>query len=200
VRAGSRTVHHALVASEDRDLREIVIGVVRSLGLKATEARGSREATLMLTSRPDVFLFGTDLIRAGSLQLIDAANATRPVPLRVAIGSGVAGEDAFELARRGISRLLPRPPTARQIAEAIRGPRMDDPTALLADLVGVVGLAEAQSALREAMTTQALALCGGNRGAAARLLGVSRQALHQSLRRHTESESAFGWERLLRPS
>jgi DNA-binding NtrC family response regulator len=189
MRVSSRAVRRALVASEDPELRAFVAGVVRSLGLAATEARGLREAVMLLSSRPDVLLFGTELVSAGSFELVDAANQARPVPIRIAIGPMGIPEDAFELARRGIARLLPRPPAPREIAAAIRETRTYDTTALFADLVGGIKLAGLMAEVREAMTTQALALTGGNRGAAARLLGISRQAIHQALRRENVDAS-----------
>jgi hypothetical protein len=153
----------------------------------------------MLSARPDVLLFGTELVAAGSFELVDAANQARPVPIRIAIGPMAIPEDAFELARRGIARLLPRPPAAREIAAAIRETRTYDTTALFADLVGGIKLAGLMAEVREAMTTQALALSKGNRGAAARLLGISRQAVHQGLRRqHVEAipaDPTADWDR-----
>jgi DNA-binding NtrC family response regulator len=189
MQVSSRSVRRVLVASADGELRAFVSAIVRSLGLAATEARGLREAVMMLSSRPDVLLFGTELVSAGSFELVDAANEARPVPVRIAIGPMVIPEDAFELARRGVASLLPKPPGARAVASAIREARTYDTTALFADLVGGIGLAGLMAEVREAMTTQALALTKGNRGAAARLLGISRQAVHQALRRRSVDPS-----------
>jgi len=49
-------------------------------------------------------------------------------------------------------------------------------------------LHEAEEALSEALITEALRRAGGNQGVAAGLLGISRQALNQRLRRHTHPD------------
>lgn len=54
--------------------------------------------------------------------------------------------------------------------------------------MGVHTLQEMQLSLQDTMIQQALALTLGNRGRAALLLGISRQALHQRLRRTHHSD------------
>jgi DNA-binding NtrC family response regulator len=49
-------------------------------------------------------------------------------------------------------------------------------------------LKEAEEALREALITEALRRADGNQGIAAGLLGISRQALNQRLRRRQQPE------------
>jgi DNA-binding NtrC family response regulator len=60
---------------------------------------------------------------------------------------------------------------------------MDELENLLRSSVGRVGVRELMAAARRVMVAEALARTGGNRRAAARLLGVSRQTLQHMVRR-----------------
>ena len=186
-----RTVRRALVAARDSRLRADASSLLRARRLHVTEARSLHEAVSLLTGCPDVLLFEVHLAGPRWSDLIDAANETMPTPIRIAMGADVSPAEAFELAQRGVSSFLSAPIVAADLQRALD--QAGEPEAyryFLPDVVGVQSAHAVQTAIREIMTRQALALSRGNRGRAARLLGVSRQAVHQMIRRPASPDEA----------
>jgi DNA-binding NtrC family response regulator len=74
---------------------------------------------------------------------------------------------------------------------AVAEPPAEPPAALMASFPErLPTLKEAEETLREALITEALRRADGNQGVAAGLLGISRQALNQRLRRQQSERSA----------
>ena len=72
---------------------------------------------------------------------------------------------------------------------AVAEPPAEPPAALMESFPErLPTLKEAEEALSEALITEALRRADGNQGVAAGLLGISRQALNQRLRRRQQSE------------
>jgi CheY-like chemotaxis protein len=152
-------------------------------GASVTDARSARETISLLTISPDLLLFDVHLPGSDLLEVVDAANTNWPIPIRMAMGIDIPPEDAFELARRGVSRLFALPIRRGDFWEAVDEAGRSLPLHVLADAVGVYPVHDVQIRVRDFMTAQALAMSHGNRGMAARFLGLSRQAVHQGLRR-----------------
>jgi CheY-like chemotaxis protein len=178
-----RRADRVLLATSDERLRAAILKVVRVRGASVTHARSPRETISLLTISPDLLLFDVHLPGADLLEIVDAANTNWPIPIRMAMGIDIPPEDAFELARRGVSRLFALPIRRGDFWEAVDEAGRRLALHVLADAVGVYPVHEVQTRVREFMTAQALAMSHGNRGMAARLLGLSRQAVHQGLRR-----------------
>jgi DNA-binding NtrC family response regulator len=174
-----------LVAEPDPELRARLVGAVRSAGGVATEARTEYEALSLLAVSPNVLILDLDISPERRWVLLDAANAASPTPVRIALASDILPEDAFRLAQRGVRALFQKPFSLAALSSEIERSSREwvDLAPLLPDAVGVKPLHEVQARVREVMVRQALAISRGNRGSAARLLGISRQALHQALRR-----------------
>ena len=81
---------HILVVEDDAHVRQNVVGMVRSLGYRVTEARNAAEALLVLEDTDDIALLFTDIVMPGGMngrELAKAALRRRP-DLRVLYTSG----------------------------------------------------------------------------------------------------------------
>jgi DNA-binding NtrC family response regulator len=106
------------------------------------------------------------------------------MPAVVAISGDVSPKEAFELARLGVCAYLTKPLSLddlRVTKEAIVRQR-SVVHVFAAARVGRETLQDVQADVRKAMVEQALAMTEGNRTEAARLLGVTRQAVQQMVR------------------
>lgn len=117
-----RGIRRVLVATCDNGLRAAIAQGVRSSGAAVTQAHTAREAIALLAIHPDLLIFDVHLPDPGCLALVDAANITAPVPIRIAMGDAAAADVAFALARRGVSRLL-KGGDASAFAHALEGAR-----------------------------------------------------------------------------
>jgi two-component system response regulator RegA len=114
---------------------------------------------------------------ADGIAVIEHARTLDARPTVIAMSGAASREQVFDLMTRGVSAFLEKPFGAPQLASCLQ--RAADASRVLTDIVraevGRVGAKEAQQLVRETMYREALALTGGNRHAAARLLRVDRR-------------------------
>jgi DNA-binding response OmpR family regulator len=180
----SRDIRRILVVEDNASLRAAIARLGRGWGATVLEAATVREALSLLSPSPDLIVADVRLPDGSAHTVFREALASWPKPLTIAMSGAASPEEAFELSQLGVRAYLAKPLTLSDLAltvDAIRAePPSLDPVASAA--VGQVPLLVLQERLREVMLHQALALSGGNRAAAARLLEVSRQAVQQILR------------------
>jgi DNA-binding NtrC family response regulator len=173
-----------LVVDDDEGVRQTIIRVASEWKATAFEADNAREGCTALGCRPDLLFVDIRLPDASGMTVMQAALGIRPIPAMIAIGGDASPQEAFELARLGVSGYLAKPLSLyeiRAVKESILGQR-SVVDVFAAARVGKETLQDVQAGVRRIMVEQALAMTAGNRTEAARLLGVSRQAVQQAIR------------------
>ena len=171
-----------LIVEDDRDLAESIARSVRSLDPAASIAGTVAAALGLLSEAPDLIICDVRLPDGSGLAVAEAALVQHPIPAIIAISGAATAEEAFSLAQRGVRGYLKKPlslPDLRQTIEKV----LASPLALepvVASLVGHRPIQEVQGEIRRIMVEQALALSGGDRADASRLLDVSRQILREA--------------------
>jgi DNA-binding NtrC family response regulator len=170
-----------LIVEDDRDLAESIARSVRSWDPAAAIAGTVAAAMRLLAAAPDLVICDVRLPDGSGLEIAEAALVRHPIPAIIAISGAATAEEAFALAQRGVRGYLKKPlslPDLRQTIEKV----LSSPPALesvVASMVGQRPIQEVQGEVRRIMVEQALALSGGDRADASRLLEVSRQILHE---------------------
>lgn len=190
----SRNLQRALVVEDEDVVRRSLVRFVRQLGVEVVEASSVDEAVQALEPVPDLIVLDIRLADGSGFSVVEAALECRPTPLIVAVSGVASTEEAFRLAGLGVRAYLQKPVTQEKFADALEAAQEAPPgiDSLAASSVGSATLPSLQSRLRQAMVHQALALSGGNYSRAARMLGVSRQALQQTLQRFQRSGNDEG--------
>ena len=120
--------HTVLVVEDDAEVREFVTVAVQELGYTALQAENSIAAENLLVMNPEISILLTDVVMPGASG-VELANAmTKRYPdLRVLLMSGYA-RDIVERAplRNGRIRLLGKPFTIKELAQALRATLNDD--------------------------------------------------------------------------
>jgi CheY-like chemotaxis protein len=179
-----RPIRRILVVEDNPALRSAIASLGRGWGASVIEAGTVREAVSLLAPTPDLIVADVRLPDGSARAVFEAASALWPKPLTLAMSGAASPEEAFALAQVGVRAYLAKPLRPSDVARAVEMMRAETPSLepIASAAVGQVPLLVLQDRLREAMLHQALALSGGNRAAAARLLDVSRQAVQQILR------------------
>lgn len=187
-----------LVVDDDQHVVRALSRMVRLLGHTANVATSVRAATTVLGQETfDVVLLDFQLDDGTALDLVTVCRALHPVPRMIAITGAALGRDAFLLGQRGVRAFLHKPVTMTGLAQALEEPS-EIPLPLEAAVEQLVGAQDPNlvaQRVRRAMLDHALAVTGGNQVEAARLLGVSRQAINKRLartptKRHAPREDA----------
>jgi DNA-binding NtrC family response regulator len=102
----------------------------------------------------------------------------------IAISGQASANEAFRLGALGVRAYLSKPLSFTELIATIECvlDQAPDLSQLLVASVGRQRFRDVQEQVRRTMAEQALALARGNRTEAARLLGVSRQAVQQLIR------------------
>jgi DNA-binding response OmpR family regulator len=184
MRGADRRIERVLVVEDDAALRAAVAEAARGWGHQVLEAGTAGEAKQMLSPPPDLIIIDVRLPDEPAFAVLEAASRQWPVPIVVAMSGQASPEESFRLAQMGVRTYLAKPFTAEELGAAVEAARRDTPLLgpVVTGLVGRVPLRELQDKVRNAMVRQALALAGGSRSGAARLLSISRQAVQQMLR------------------
>ncbi len=122
------------------------------------------------------------------IEVVEYCARLRPVSLIIAISGMASPEEAFRLSRAGAIGYLSKPHTLNELwakVEEAKGQR-PDLAGVAAASVGHRPMREAQDEVRNVMIDQSLALSGGSRRAAAKLLDVSRQAIQQVIHKRKQ--------------
>jgi hypothetical protein len=121
---------------------------------------------------------------------LERLTSSSPAPVLVAWGDDLTAFDGFHLGRLGVRLLLPRRPAPEQahrvLREALDARPAFDPH--VRAIVGHAPLVEVVDRVRRLFLDQGLGLKRDDRSKTARLLGVSRQAIQQMIRRNAERE------------
>ena len=186
-----RTIDSILIVEDDALFRRSLVRFARELARRVSEAASVQEAREKLVEEPDLILLDVRLSDGSGLEVVEAANTKSPAPMIVAMSGEATTEESFKLAQLGVRGYLQKPFSLETLAAAVSTARQAPPPLgpLVAGSVGHVDLGAVKTQVRQTMVRQALAMTGGNRSAAARLLGVSRQAL-QHIVRHDASLDA----------
>lgn len=175
--------HRILVVEDDPQVGALLMRATSDWGFESTRAETLVQAIALLGGEPELVLLDVHLPDGSAVDFARVACQRRPAPTLIAVTGEATSEEAFELARLGTHWYLAKPFSLAELRSAIDS-AIRDPTPFEPQVVrnvGVTPLREVQDRVRQAMLTQALALTGGNRSAAGRLLGVSRQAIQQMI-------------------
>ncbi|MBM4335907.1 MAG: response regulator [Deltaproteobacteria bacterium] len=170
---------------EDHELvRRSLASAARTWGGEVLEAGSVRDGLDQLELRPDLVMVDVMLPDGSGRTVVEKAVTMRPAPAVIAMSGEASAEEAFELARLGARRYLPKPISLEDLAAAFEATLADHPdlAPVVAAHVGHTPMRQVLEKVRGVMVDEALARENGSRSGAARRLGVSRQAVQQAVR------------------
>lgn len=184
----SKKFPSVLIVEDDSLFRRSLKRFALPFAEEVWEAESVAEANEKLELHPHLLLLDVRLGDGSGIEVAEQAGRLMPAPLIVAFSGEASAEEAFRLAQLGVRQYLQKPFRLEELDEAIDAAQAGPPFLAphIAGAVGHLELGALKSQVRYTMVRQALALTGGNRSAAARMLGVSRQAL-QHIVRHDAS-------------
>jgi signal transduction histidine kinase len=119
--------HVVLVVEDDPDVRALAKGALEELGYTALVADSAEAAESILRQHPEVSILLTDVVMPGPSGVSLAKAMTKRYPeLRVLLMSGYPRDIIDTQPRDDGTRLLAKPFTIRELAEALRGTLNDD--------------------------------------------------------------------------
>lgn len=188
------TLRHVLIVSHHRAWCAAVSDVLWARGVGARSVSSAQAVCAAVeTARFDAALLDVRTLPAPAWfhALTTLAHAS-PAPAVVAWGDRLTSAEGFELGRWGARKLLPRRPRPAEV-EAVIAAALQRPPAIEPHLRAYVGhdsLPRMVDRVRALFLDQALGVSRGARPGAAQILGVSRQALQQALRRRERAVEA----------
>jgi DNA-binding NtrC family response regulator len=186
-----------LIVEDHKPLREALARALSSFAGEVLQADGVRSAERALEQQPDVVLVDVWLPDGNGRTVVERAVRQRPAPAVIAMSGHASPEEAFELARAGARRYLPKPIALEDLTRSIDEALSDRPdlAPVVAAHVGQTPLREVVEHVRDVMIDEALARNRGSRTGAARELGVTRQAVQQAARERERAADAEPPER-----
>ncbi len=175
---------HVLVVEDDRHVANALARMVRLMGHTGVVALGVRDAQRTLATQSfDAVVMDFQLLDGTALDVVVFCQGLRPVPRMVAVTGAALGTEAFQLGQRGVVAFLRKPAGMEALRNALETPAELPPGLgeAASKLVGSHSADDVARQVRGVMVDQALALSGGNQGEAARLLGVTRQAINKRM-------------------
>jgi len=179
----SRVVMKALVVEDDVELGRALVRALEEWGAATTLAE-TVEAATRLVANVELVVLDIGLPDGSGVTVAEKAAALRPAPLIIAFSGNATAEEAFRLGQLGVRGYLTKPLSLGDFTATVAALLEGAPN-LAPFLVATVGREPFQKVLagvRRTMAEQALARTGGNRTGAARLLGVTRQAVQNIIR------------------
>ncbi|HKP60585.1 MAG TPA: response regulator [Polyangiales bacterium] len=173
-----------LVVQEDIGLGESLRDGLRDWGATVHWVRTLREAIAACAQPFELLVLDTQLPDGSGVALAELAVRTRPAPMLLAVGTRQSAREAFRLAQLGAVGFLQKPVSRSELSLALEQLFEQAPDYLphMIAIVGRVGFREVLERVRRSMAEQALAMSAGNKTGAARLLGITRQAVQQLIR------------------
>jgi len=173
-----------LIVEDHKPLRQAIARAARTWGAEVLEAGTVREGRALLARLPDVVIVDVALPDGQAQPIVEAAVRMRPVAAVIAMSGQASAEEAFQLARSGARRYLPKPISLEELTRSVEEALADRPSLdpFVAAHVGNTPLREVQGEVRRVMIEQALAKARNSRSGAARLLDMTRQAVQQIVR------------------
>jgi DNA-binding NtrC family response regulator len=173
-----------LVVEDDVILAERLREALADWGALVDVANTVDAALKLLSKHHRLIVFDVRLPDGSGLDVAKGALELRPAPLLIAISGQADRQEAFKLGRMGVRGLLDKPIDLLHLGSIIEHVLEDAPR-LSADLCALVGqkkLHDVLDEVRRTMLEQALALSRGNRTEAARMVGLTRQRIQQSIK------------------
>lgn len=173
-----------LIVLEDPQLGEAFRDALGEWGASAQCARTLREAIAACTQSYELLILDAQLPDGSGVTLAELAGRMRPAPLVLAVTGRAAAREAFRMAQLGAVAHLQKPATVADLTVTIEEIFSRPPEFMphLIASVGRVNFRDVLDRIRRAMAEQALAMAAGNKTGAARLLGITRQAVQQLIR------------------
>jgi len=173
-----------LIVEDYKPLRQAIARAARTWGAEVLEAGTVREGRALLARLPDVVIVDVALPDGQAQPIVEEAVRMRPVAAVIAMSGQASAEEAFQLARAGARRYLPKPISLDELTRSVEEALSDRPSLdpFVAAHVGNTPLRELQGEVRRVMIEQALAKARNSRSGAARLLDMTRQAVQQIVR------------------
>ena len=173
-----------LIVEDHKPLRQALARAARGWGAEVLEAGSIREASAGLAQKPDLVIVDVALPDGNARPIVEQAVKMRPAPAVIAMSGQASAEEAFELARLGARRYLAKPISLEDLTRSVEEALGDRPdlAPLVAAHVGNTPMRQLLDEVRGVMVDEALAREHGSRSGAARMLGVSRQAVQQAVR------------------
>jgi DNA-binding NtrC family response regulator len=173
-----------LVVQEDVSLGESLRDGLRDWGATVHWVRTLREAIAACAQPFELLVLDTQLPDGSGVALAELAVRTRPAPMLLAVGTRQSAREAFRLAQLGAVGFLQKPVSRSELSLALEQLFEQAPDYLphMVAIVGRVSFREVLERVRRSMAEQALAMSAGNKTGAARLLGITRQAVQQLIR------------------
>jgi DNA-binding NtrC family response regulator len=173
-----------LIVEDHKPLRQALARAARGWGAEVVEAGSIHEASAGLALHPDLVIVDVALPDGNARPIVEQAVRMRPAPAVIAMSGQASAEEAFELARIGARRYLAKPISLEDLTRAVEAALGDHPdlAPLVAAHVGNTPMRQVLDQVRGVMVDEALAREHGSRSGAARILGVSRQAVQQAVR------------------
>jgi two-component system, response regulator RegA len=174
----------ALVVEDDDVLGRAITRALEEWGNEVVCCSTLADALVASRSAPDLAIIDVALPDGSGVTLARELARQRPAPLVIAMSGRASANEAFQLGALGVRGYLPKPLSFSDLVATIDSvlEAAPDLSPLLVASVGRRGFREVQEHVRRTMAEQALAVARGNRTEAARLLGVTRQAVQQLIR------------------
>lgn len=186
MQAAKRRKHplRVLVVQEDVALGEAFRDALSDWGANAQCVRTLRDAIAACAQPFELMVVDAHLPDGSGVTLAEFGGQMRPAPLVFAVTCGTAASEAFRMAQLGAVAHLQKPVTVEDLIITLEQV-LSRPPEFMPHLIAAVGRVNFRDVLdrvRRAMAEQALAMAGGNKTGAARLLGITRQAVQQLIR------------------
>ncbi|HEX7604567.1 MAG TPA: response regulator [Polyangiaceae bacterium] len=192
--AAQRHIHRILLVEDDQALRASIRRGLRSTGHEIVEADTLASALALLPTGFDLVLLDVRLPDGSGAELAAVASRMLPAPLVVVLSGEATAQEAFTLAQVGVVQFMPKPFSIRELLLAIEHAAASDLhfEPIVKTYVGRQDLRDVQDGVRSTMVNEALAMSGGNKTDAAKLLRVTRQAVQKFMRQGRRTPDGTG--------
>jgi DNA-binding NtrC family response regulator len=186
VPARSNQTGRLLIVQHDPTVRAALRKAGQDWGFDVAMAATCDQAMRSLEEGPSLVILDCHLPDGDPVRIVQRAADLSLVPAIVGLSSMKDAAQIFRLARSGVKEIVETPADLAHL-KAIVFRALSEPRELVSgsafgQLVGCFALREAKDAVRQQMIEAALARTEGNQSAAARLLGVTRQAIQKFVR------------------
>ncbi len=183
----ARDLKTALIVEDDDALARALVHAVAARGIAGHVVSTLKDAELVQGEGWDLALVDVNLPDGSGVTLCRSLAAQRPCPVIVAISGAATGRDGFALARAGVGEFVEKPFDDDDLWRAIEKNSGVPLEVTVPSLVGAVPMRDAHRAVRRRMLEEALARSNTITDAA-KLLGVTRQAIQQAIDDLEEAE------------
>jgi two-component system, response regulator RegA len=181
-----QAVKRILIVEDDAQLARSLAEALAEFGAERRVCSKVQEAVEWLHDwHPQLVVLDLKLPDGTALDVLERCEDLSPHPAVIGISGHAAPQDAFRLHELGVRAFLPKPLDPGELGATVTRVLSTAPDVLpqIRNVVGHVQLKEFEQTVRSAFIKEALGRLGASRRAAAKLLGVTRQALQHMLRR-----------------